>query len=114
MLVDLDNEQRCFLVGDTFGQAVVDTGCPRTVAGSKWLQIHMNTLSRKDKMTVKNRQSMNSFRFGDGTLYPSKFHCTVPVYIDNCRYNLGVDIVECNIPLLLSRETLGRAKAKID
>ena len=112
--MDSDKEQQCFLVGDTFGLAVVDTGCPQTVAGRNWFQNYICTLSRKDKLFIKTKQSTNSFRFGDGTTYPSKFHCVVPIYINDCRHNIGVDIVDCNVPLLLSRETLRRAKAKID
>ena len=96
------------------GKAVVDTGCPFTVAGDTWLNSYVNTLSRKDRSSIRRQNSSNKFRFGDGSLHPSEFHVIIPIYIGQCKYNLGIDIVKCNIPLLLSRETLKRANAKLD
>ena len=104
----------CLLVGETLGQAVVDTGCPFTVTGETWLKSYINSLSRKDRNAIRTRNSNNKFRFGDGLLHPSKFHVTIPIYVGEHKYQLGVDVVESNIPLLLSRETLKRAEAKID
>ena len=102
------------MVGETLGQAVVDTGCPHTVSGKVWIESHINTLSRKDRLSIRTKESHQKFRFGDGTLYPSRYHAIIPIYIANSRYELGVEVVDCEIPLLLSRDTLCRAKAKID
>ncbi len=96
------------------GQAVVDTGCPFTVAGETWFLSYMETLSRKDRNSIWQQKSKNKFRFGDGNLYRSEYHVTVPIYVGNSKHKLGIDIVKCNIPLLLSRETLKRACATID
>ena len=114
MFTDDDTAQWCLLVGETFGKAVVDTGCPHTVAGQVWLEGHIDSLSRNDRSSLRTKQSDNRYRFGDGILYPSQYHVIIPIYIGNSRYELGVDIVNCKIPLLLSRETLKRAKAQID
>ena len=96
------------------GQAVIDTGCPRTVCGREWLNVDVDTLSRKDRSSILTKSSTNRFRFGDGVFYTSECHVTIPIYIGQMRYELGVDVVSCNIPLLLSRETLKRAQAQID
>ena len=102
------------MVGETLDKAVIDTGCPHTVAGSTWFQSYITTLSHKDKSSIKVLKSQNKFRFGDGVLYPS-IHCVIiPIYIGSSRHTLRVDVVTCNIPLLLSRETLKRGSAKID
>lgn len=60
------------------------------------------------------KDSKNSFCFGDGNAHRSKYSTIIPIYVAQCRHELYVEIVACNIPLLLSRDTLRRAKAKID
>ena len=40
-------------LGETLGQAIVDTGCPCTVAGEDWFKIYVNTLSIKDRFSIK-------------------------------------------------------------
>ena len=92
----------------------MDTGCPYTVSGDVWFKSYVSSLSRRDRLSIITKQSSKKFRFGDGELYKSQCHVTVPVYIGQARHHLGMDIVACNIPLLLSRETLQRAKAKLD
>ena len=96
------------------GQAIVDTGCPYTVAGDAWLKSYINTLSRKDRQSICTYRSTNRFRFGSGMAYPSEYRIVFPIYVGHSKYKLGVDVVKCNVPLLLSRETLKRARAKID
>ena len=93
---------------------MVDTGCPFTVCGEVWFKSYADSLSRKEQMSVLKKESHNKFRFGDGKSYPSQFRATIPIYISNSRYQLSVDVVLCDIPLLLSQDTLRRANAKID
>ena len=114
LFTDLDADQLCILVGEVLGQAVVDTGCPRTVSGEMWLHSHINTLSHKDRSSIRTRDSHHKFRFQNGKSYPSLYHTIIPVYINNSRYEIGVDVIGCEVPLLLSRDTLRRAKAEID
>ena len=101
-------------MGETFGQAIIDTGCPHTVSGEVWFNSYLNSLSRRDRSSIKTKTSNNKYRFGDGKLYSSKYQATIPIYIQNSRYSLKVDVVQCNVPLLLSRETLKRGDAKVD
>ena len=65
-------------------------------------------------MSIRTKYSSNKFCFGDGSTYRSKLSVVMPIYVEQRRYNLCVNIVNCNIPLLLSRNTLHHAKAKID
>ena len=65
LFTDSDAQQFCYLVGETFGKAVVDTGCPYTVAGKTWFQTHLNSLSRKDKLSIRTYKSDNKFRFAN-------------------------------------------------
>ena len=84
------------------------------MCGQEWLNVYIDTLSRKDRSGILTKKSQNRFRFGDGKFYSSECHVTIPIYIEQTRYELGVDVVSCSIPLLLSRETLKKAKAQLD
>ena len=114
LYTECDSTQLTKLIGETLGHAVVDTGCPCTVAGDEWLKSYINTLSRKDRLSIRTRNSNKNFCFGDGSTYQSKGSVFVPIYVGKRRYKLCMDVVDCNIPLLLSQETLRRVKAKID
>ena len=110
--MDIDNI--CMLVGETFGLAVIDTGCPKTVAGTDWLDVYLDSLSSKDRNHIRSKRSSNRFRFGDGQMYKSRKRVTIPIFIKNEKHYLNVDVVDICIPLLISRETLERASARID
>ena len=69
---DLDTDNICMLVGETFGLAVIDTGCPKTVCGTEWLNVYVDSLSSKDRNHIRSKKSSNRFRFGDGQMYKSQ------------------------------------------
>ena len=102
------------LARETLGCAIVVTGCPRTVAGDEWFKSYVSTLSRKDGLSIRTKHSTNRFCFGNGKTYISMRCVTIPIYVSQHKHQLRVDIVNCSIPLLLSRESLRRAKAKVD
>ena len=104
----------CLLAFESFGLAIIDTGCPRTASGKIWLKAYTDSLSLKDRHSITSKASSHKFRFGDGKHYKSDKYVILPIYINGHRYKLGVEVVDCDIPLLLSRETLHRANARID
>ena len=93
-------------LGDTLGMAILDSGCSKTVCGKQWLSIYLDTLSIQDRKSVRRMDSQNKFRFGDGRFFPSYGCVFIPVYVGSKRIILRTDIVSCDVPLLLSRETL--------
>ena len=111
---DLDSESLQVLVGETLGMAIADTGCSKTVSGQDWMDVYIESLSSKDRNSIRSSRSSFTFRFGDGRSYKSKKKLIIPFYINNSKHYLRVDIVDCCIPLLISRYTLKRAKVKID
>ena len=94
--------------------AILDSGCTKTVCGQNWLTAYLDTLSLQDKKTVKRFDSANSFRFGDGRTVQSLGLVHIPVYIGSKKSILSTDIVHCDIPLLMSRDTLHKSSAIID
>ena len=94
------------------GYAIVDSGCPRTVCGKVWMDSYLDSMSCKDR--VVSKPSYHRFHFADGSVHKSVDNLIIPVYINNEQVPLTVDVIDCNIPLLLSRSTLKRANATID
>ena len=111
---DMDSDNISMLVGETFGQAIIDTGCPKTVCGAEWFNVYLESLSSKDRAHIRHKRSSNKFRFGDGKIYRSKNRYTLPIFIGGEKQFLRVDVIDLCIPLLISRSSLERANARID
>ena len=50
----------------TPGKTILDTGCVRTVAGRKWMNEFLRSLSKKTQQNVNVEKSDKIFRFGGG------------------------------------------------
>ena len=101
-------------LGDTLGMAILDSGCSKTVCGKKWMSTYLDTLSVQDRKCVRRTESQNKFRFGDGRFFPSYGRVYIPIYIGSKQITLCTDTVSCDIPLLLSRETLQKLSTVIN
>lgn len=59
-------------------------------------------------------QSRRAFKFGDGKIVHSIKRVKVPAKIGQTRCNIETEVVPVDIPLLLSKTSLKRAKAVLD
>ena len=115
LMADLENKEYLSLfLSDLFGMALLDSGCSKTVCGKKWLSAYLDTLSIQDRKSVQRNDSSNKFRFGDGQFFQSMGTVFIPIYIGSRRVILCTDTVICDVPLLLSRETLHKLHTTID
>ena len=73
----------------------------------------LDTLSFEELKFVKNEKSCVPFKFGDGRIINSYQTVTFPAKIGSCLCNIKREVVECEIPLLLSKES-SKAGAVID
>ena len=60
---------------------------------------------------VKEEKSDSRFTFGDGRTFQSVKRVTIPCNIGGLSVEITTDVVECQIPLLLSVTSLRKAKA---
>ena len=102
------------LLGETLGRMVVDSGCIQTVCGQAWLDSYMESLSHKDKKSIVSERSSGRYRFGSGALFKSLKRVTLPVYLGKLRTRISTDVVECEIPLLLSKNSLKKGGGTLD
>ena len=98
-------------VSETLNYALLDSGCNSTVCGENWLKCYLDTL---EDSNIAQMPSANQFRFGDGKIFHSKGKVNIPATIGNQNVFILTDIVDCEIPLLLSKASMKAANTKLD
>ena len=96
------------------GMALIDTGCASTVCGKLWFDCYLESLSCSDLRSVKYSKSDTKFKFGDGDVVQSYRQAALPIYLNTTKAVIDVDIIEKDIPLLLSKQSLKRGGAVLD
>ena len=111
---DGSHERLQKLVSEAKGCAVIDTGCSNTVCGSKWLEDYVDNLSDYERGLIKEESSNSSFTFGNGVSVISHKRVSFPCHIGEMYAIITTEVVECNLPLLLSRVSMNRARMIIN
>ena len=101
------------LLAETWSCALLDCGATITVCGSTWFNEFKNALS-KNNIDIPIKESSTPFRFGDGVIKTANKKATIPVFIGNKQVKIITEIVDANIPLLLSIKAMKTGKLKID
>lgn len=96
------------------GQAIIDPGATATVAGDKWVRAYKAALTPAERVVVRMEPADVTFRFGDGIGHACKLVAVLPICIGGGSYHLRVHIVHGNLPVLLSLDSLRRARAVLD
>ena len=102
------------LTCDSLNTALLDCGAPKTVCGKKWLNEYISTLSQDDRRAVEYNKSNNMYRFGCGNKLPALEHVGIPAMIGESKVIIGTDVVEGDIPLLFSRESMKKCGSNLN
>ena len=102
------------LLTESFGCAIIDTACTKTVCGKRWYEEYADQLEQKKKKQIKTGASAKTFRFGDGAKVKSYMKATIPAQIGDTKCSIETEVVDIDLPLLLSKNSLKRAKAVLD
>ena len=102
------------MISETFGCAVLDTGCTKSCCSQIWLEEYIETLTEEEKAKVTYSSSKRFFRFGDSRLFESKGSVKIPAKICGKKFMINTDIVDAEIPLLLSKDAMKKANVIID
>ena len=102
------------LLQETLGMAILDSGCSKTVAGKTWMDSYLDQLSDKDRSVVKMFPCNTRFRFGDGAESISNSLVNFPAVIGNTKVSIEANVVENEVPLLLSRKSMKVAGCNLD
>ena len=101
-------------VTEAYNTAVIDTACTKTVCGSKWLHQFVESLGEKSQKKITFSESKTPFKFGDGETKYSYQLVKFPAKIGGVECFIEAEVVDCEIPLLLSKESLKRAQTVLD
>eukprot|EP00438_Fugacium_kawagutii_P013250 Skav234490 [mRNA] locus=scaffold3731:121116:128177:+ [translate_table: standard] len=93
--------------------AIVDTACTRSVAGYAWFERYYTLADRIGIPTV-TEDVTDSFRFGASRIHVSDFAVWAWFGIQGKSFAVKVSIVQCDVPLLLSRAVLAGLGMKLD
>ena len=94
--------------------AVIDAVCSRTVAGKQWFYNYLKHVDDNSLNNVKIISSNVPFKFGDNRkLYPA-MKATIPAQIAQTNCSIEVEIIDADIPLLLSKSSLQKADSVLD
>ena len=99
---------------ETFNCTVLDSGCTKNVCGESWLSNYLDTLTEVDQLQVSDEESTTSFRFGDGNLVKCEKTVTFPAKIGYKNIMIRTDVIDTDLPLVLSKSAVKKANAKID
>ena len=94
--------------------AVLDSACSSTVCGKTWLHSYLSSLKENDREKVLRREGHKIFKFGGGTKLKSVGEYELPVCIVGKPVTVKTDVVDSDIPLLLSRTAMKEAGVKLD
>lgn len=99
---------------ESFGSAILDTACTRTVCGTRWLYDYIESLSQEDKESITEEKSERLFRFGDSSQVKAVKNVVIPAVIGGKNCKISTDVVDLELPLLLSKASLKKANAVIN
>ena len=80
-------------------ECIVDPGCPKTVAGKKWMDSFAET--KGEGTMIKRKYEDENFKFGPSKVYNSNQSHEIEVEVGNLKTRINVSVVNADIPLLL-------------
>ena len=92
----------------------MDCGCTKTVCGEIWLKCYLESLTKVELYRVFEEKTSSKFKFGDNKLIKSNRRVKIPAVIANRHVIVTTEVIDYDIPLLLSNQSMKKASTKID
>ena len=109
--------QKCYisqLVSESLLSGLLDCGNTKTVCGSNWFDNFVSNLSELSKSMMEIRESDIPYKFGDNDIVYSFKAAILPVEIVGIEGTLETEIVNEDVPLLVSKEAMKRIEMVIN
>jgi transposase InsO family protein len=107
-------QEALILLAEASNSTVLDSACTATVAGEAWMNCYLDSLDPSVREKVLEMPSETKFKFGGGTVLQSKKIVKFPCVIAGTECEIQTDVVSSDIPLLLSKDSMKKAKVKLD
>ena len=100
---------------EALNMGALDTACTASVAGEKWIKIYLEALPKDMKERVEGpMQSDKQFVFGNQGKLKSKSKYNIPIRIGGIDNKILIDIIDSDIPLLLSKGDMKKIGIALD
>ena len=99
---------------ESFNVAILDSGAPKSVCGTQWLNQYIDTLGPEDKSKVSYGSATNVYKFGCGTKTQAIRKVRFPAVLGDVEVMLKADVVKGELPLLLSRSCMKQANSELN
>ena len=113
---DIEQSHTIFFT-ETENQAVLDSGCPKTVGGKHWLRMYIQSLNQIEKFKnfiPEEVPEREKFKFGPSQIYESNQAVIIPINIGGEYRKLKMSVVDANIPCLIGRDHMTKWRSKLD
>ena len=94
--------------------AAIDSACISTVCGRHWLNAYLKSLDSEDRDKIYQTGGVKMFRFGEITQLNSEVEYSIPAVIAGKHVTIKTDVVNSDIPLLLSRTAMKNVGVRMD
>ena len=112
--IEYSQEDKQILMTETIHAAILDSACSKTVAGRSWKEMYLASLPRQEKEKVIMYPSETTFKFGSGDTISSNQIMEIPCSIGGLHTTIKTEVVDTDIPLLLSKPDMKRLGFKIN
>ena len=102
------------LLSESWNAAVLDNGVSKTLCGRVWLDSYIDSLSEDQKANIVFQTSYSIYCFGAGKTFKSSKKTQIPAEIGSHNVSIETDIINSNIPLLLSSAYIKRADMNLN
>ena len=92
---------------------ILDTGCIRTVTGKAWMNNLIASMDSEARKRIKIDRSSHGFKFGVGDTQRSLGKYTIPIKLGSSNFMLTTDVIETDIPCLLSKAAMVKSNMVI-
>ena len=115
VFVDTDRLTAKTFTAEADGAAGMDSCCTRTIMGEVWFDSFKKKLTKETRKLVKGPfASQTNFLFGNGGKKDSLGRYHLPLDLHGCRAMMAVELVDSDIPLLISKPSMTRAGIVLD
>ena len=111
---DYSNEDKQVLMTEAAHAAILDSACTKTVTGRAWKDMYVASLSATERQRIKLTPSDTKFKFGGEKMVKSDERMEFPCKIAGRETVVVTDVIDSDIPLLLSKPDMKRLGFKLN
>ena len=97
-------------MSETWSAALLDSGSGKTACGNEWFSQYVNNLCEQDQQQIQYSERNHMYRFGGGKNVKATHRAKIMALIGNNHIKNRTDVIENDIPLLLSKLSMKKAE----